>query len=434
MNCTRCGQPLHEGDRFCLNCGHPVESAWPESLSGLHPEQETGEQICEPQSIPQPEHNAYEPECLAEPLPAETDPWNSEDPWNVPDNGSYRYSQPAGYHEHAAPTPKKKNRWVVPLVVSIILLSVALVVTGGILVYTLISNSISDHEITVEPEPWSPVEEVLPDVNQRELATYLGATLDQVRAGTGVIFTEYDGMYSNLDSSVMLTTAGPGDTVDMVILADRDVGFSICGVKIGMDRKEVRAVAEKTIDLYIDYDETMISGEYGDNLFAAYFDENGFANYIMYFSYTSDDLAGTGVSYGTGLWFIGETLDTMWDYLGEETSCDPLPGGGTAYYYELDGLYFVTGDGEPTGQSRISAVSMTDGAWFSDAIYIGMTYDEILQYVDMSYLYVDTDTGHRVADYTITLDGIECVGTFLFDPMDEDAQYRSVSAYVSVAE
>ncbi|MBR6607420.1 MAG: zinc-ribbon domain-containing protein, partial [Oscillospiraceae bacterium] len=46
MNCTRCGQPLHEGDRFCLNCGHPVESAWPESLSGLHPEQETVEQIC----------------------------------------------------------------------------------------------------------------------------------------------------------------------------------------------------------------------------------------------------------------------------------------------------------------------------------------------------------------------------------------------------
>ena len=417
MICTRCGQPLQEGDRFCLNCGQPVESAWPDAVSAASPQQTP------PAYPPQPQ----------EPLPPAAEPWSPQEPQNPSQDLMSGYGfQPEPYPYYTAP-PKKKKSGAKALIIAAIVLALALIITAVVLVVS-ITKKLIEEEPQLPPASWAPADGVLPSVNDRELATYLGATIDEVQAGTGLVLTVQNGMYANLDGSVSMTAAGIGNTVDMVILAERDAGFSLCGVEIGMDRDKARKEAEKTLEMHAQYDTSLISGQYGDNIFAAYLNESGHVDYIMYFTYGSDDLTGTGAGYGTGLWFIGETLDAMRECLGEETSVETLPNGGTAYYYEADGMYFITADESPDGDSLISAVSVSEGGWFSDDIYVGMTYDEISMYMDLSYVYVDTDTGYRVADYTTTLDGLSCVGTFMFDPMNEDGQYVSISAFVTVQE
>ena len=56
-------------------------------------------------------------------------------------------------------------------------------------------------------------------------------------------------------------------------------------------------------------------------------------------------------------------------------------------------------------------MKMSDGAWFSDEIYIGMSYEEILLFVDLSEIYQDETTGEYLADYSMILAGKECYGT-----------------------
>ena len=76
---------------------------------------------------------------------------------------------------------------------------------------------------------------------------------------------------------------------------------------------------------------------------------------------------------------------------------------------------------EYTDQSKVSYVKMSDGAWFSDEIYIGMSYEEILLFVDLSEIYQDETTGEYLADYSMILAGQDCYGTFCFDGADPTA-------------
>lgn len=64
---------------------------------------------------------------------------------------------------------------------------------------------------------------------------------------------------------------------------------------------------------------------------------------------------------------------------------------------------------------------MNDGAWFSDEIYIGMSYEEILLFVDPERNLSGRNHGEYLADYSMILAGQECYGTFCFDGADPTA-------------
>lgn len=68
----------------------------------------------------------------------------------------------------------------------------------------------------------------------------------------------------------------------MLVASDRDVGFTVCGVSVGMDREQAKSTAQAYVSDLEEY-EDMIAGQNGEEYFAAYYDENGIINYIMYF-------------------------------------------------------------------------------------------------------------------------------------------------------
>lgn len=65
-------------------------------------------------------------------------------------------------------------------------------------------------------------------VNGKELSDYLGLTVEDLKNGSGVLLTEYDGTYTNLDGSVMVTLNESTGLIDMLVASDRDVGFTVC--------------------------------------------------------------------------------------------------------------------------------------------------------------------------------------------------------------
>ena len=81
-------------------------------------------------------------------------------------------------------------------------------------------------------------------VNGKELSDYLGLTVEDLKNGSGVLLTEYDGTYTNLDGSVMVTLNESTGLIDMLVASDRDVGFTVCGVSVGMDREQAKSTAQ----------------------------------------------------------------------------------------------------------------------------------------------------------------------------------------------
>ena len=210
----------------------------------------------------------------------------------------------------------------------------------------------------------------------------------------------------------MVTLNESTGLIDMLVASDRDVGFTVCGVSIGMNREEAMNAARAYVSELEDYGD-MIVGQNGEEYFAAYYEEDGIIHYAMYFTYEEDDSSGTNASRGTGIWYIGEPLQEVWDFFGTE--------------YDIRSQQQRTIFSYPA-QSLVSYVEMTDGAWFSDEIYIGMSYEEIGLFVDLSEIYQDETAGEYLADYSMILDGQECYGSFRFDSADPSAS--SIGAYM----
>ncbi len=85
--------------------------------------------------------------------------------------------------------------------------------------------------------------------------------------------------------------------IDMLVASDRDVGFTVCGVSIGMNREEAMNAAQAYVSELEDYGD-MIVGQNGEEYFAAYYEEDGIIHYAMYFTYEEDDSSGTNASRG----------------------------------------------------------------------------------------------------------------------------------------
>ena len=386
MFCSRCGQPLEESDLFCSKCGQKIEEFAQEKV----------------QDKPQQEESLPKKISSADPDASST---------NESASPAYPY-----YHaiDPSAVPPKKKNRWVIPVVIAVAVLVLAIFIVGGILRYTVITTLTLEETTSMSAVSQSPAV-----VNGKELSDYLGLTVEDLKNGSGVLLTEYDGTYTNLDGSVMVTLNESTGLIDMLVASDRDVGFTVCGVSVGMDREQAKSTAQAYVSDLEEY-EDMIAGQNGEEYFAAYYDENGIINYIMYFTYSEDNSSGTNASVGTGIWYIGEPLQEVWDFFGTEYDVQNQQGK-TFFFYPAQGLSFATDDMEYTDQSKVSYVKMSDGAWFSDEIYIGMSYEEILLFVDLSEIYQDETTGEYLADYSMILAGQECYGTFCFDGADPTA-------------
>lgn len=376
MFCSRCGQTLEGNDRFCPKCGQKIEEFQPV------------------------ESNAFRPDAnFAQPPSA------------------YPYQPPA------APVgipPKKKNPWLVPIIVIVAVLVVLLFIVGGILVYT-VYRTIEEDQTSA---PASSKNTVV--IGEKELSGFLGQTVDTLKSRTGVPLFANDGAYTNLDGSI-LATVGSGGTIDMLVISDRDVGFTICGVSVDMSLDEAAAAASAKFP-GLEKHEDMIAGQQGDSRFAAYCDEFGKVNYVMYFTGLEEESSGTNASVGTGIWYLGETLQTVWDYFGEGYELLPA-ADSTNFSYPNEGFSFITQDTDYTGQSVVSAVWIYQNAWFSDEIFIGMDYHEIRRFVDLSEIYQNRFTGAYQADFSMYLDGWECYGSFTFDGADELS--ASTEAYIA---
>ena len=112
----------------------------------------------------------------------------------------------------------------------------------------------------------------------------------------------------------MVTLNESTGLIDMLVASDRDVGFTVCGVSIGMNREEAMNAARAYVSELEDYGD-MIVGQNGEEYFAAYYEEDGIIHYAMYFTYEEDDSSGTNASRGTGIWYIGEPLQEVWIFL-----------------------------------------------------------------------------------------------------------------------
>ncbi|MGN0625872.1 MAG: zinc-ribbon domain-containing protein [Oscillospiraceae bacterium] len=408
MFCSRCGQTLEEKDLFCPRCGQKIESTQPRKSADFaddafasKPLQETVDLNLNTDQQERTDVNGTSAPFGSGPIP----------PASVSGGP-------------AAVLPRKKNKWIIPVVIAIVLLVLALFVVGGILVYTVVNQIMENGSGKIEA-----VSSVEAPVGEKELSRYLGWTLEDFKAETGVVLTGENSTYTNLDGSLLVTVSEETGRIDMLIASDRDVGFTICGVSIGMKREDALAAAQLYLPETEDF-EDMLIGQDGEQYFAAYYDENdGIVNYLMYFTYEEDSSSGTNASVGTGIWYIGEALQEMWDFFGEEYELYPHDSG-TVFFYPDWGLYFATDDVDCTGQSLISYVEMTQDAWFSDEIYIGMWYDEISLYVDLSEIYLDEESGTYQADFSMTLSGLECYGSFQFDGPDSDTAV-SVGAYMA---
>ena len=410
MFCSRCGQTLEEKDLFCPRCGQKIESTQPRkpddlSDDGFAPKLPQKAVDFNPNTDQQEQADAN-----GAPAPFGSGPIP---PASVPGSP-------------ATVPPRKKNKWIVPVVIAIALLVLALFVVGGILVYTVVNQIMEKGSGEIEE-----VSLVEAPVVEKELSRCLGWTLEDFKAATGVVLTGENSTYTNLDGSLLVTVSEETGRIDMLIASDRDVGFTICGVSIGMNREEALSAAQLYLpEIEIEDVEDMLIGQDGEQYFAAYYDENdGIVNYLMYFTYEEDNSTGTNASVGTGIWYIGEALQQMWDFFGEEYELYPHDSG-TVFFYPDWGLYFATDDVDYTGQSLISYVEMTQEAWFSDEIYIGMGYEEILPYVDLSEIYLDEESGIYQADFSMTLSGLECYGSFQFDGPDSGTAV-SIGAYMA---
>lgn len=388
MFCSRCGQVLAENDRFCPKCGQKIEES--QGMGPASPVSNAGPRGQEPPSAP--------------PVPPASQ--NGQPPL------SYPYQPPAG-----APV-KKKNPWLVPVIVVVAVLVLALIIVGGILGYT-IYRTIKDDQTS------APVtSQAATLLNERELSGFLGQTVEDLKNGTGVPLFFNDDAYTNLDGSVTATLDDDG-YIDMLIISDRDVGFTICGVSVGMNQTTASAAARAAMPDLEEYGDMLI-GQDGENHFAAYFDESGKVYYVIYFI-SGEESSGTNASIGTGIWYLGESLQTVWDYFGDGYQLLPAPDA-TDFFYMDEGFSFVTQDTAYTGQSVVSSVWMYQNAWFSDEIYIGMDYYDISLFVDLSEIYQNPFTGAYQADFSMLLDGWECYGYFTFEGPGELS--RSTEAYI----
>lgn len=403
MFCSRCGQPLEESDRFCPKCGQKIEESTRErgqSQSGHEPENPLCEGMEEARG-----------EVVSDNMPNTSAANGSVPP-------AYPYYHPV---DPVPAPPKKKNRWVIPVVIVVAVLVLAIFIVGGILVYTVIT--------TMEKEPTgisTTSQGSIVAADGKELSAYLGLTVEDLKNGSGVLLTEYSGTYTNLDGSIMVTLNESTGLIDMLVASDRDVGFTVCGVSIGMNREEAMNAARAYVSELEDYGD-MIVGQNDEEYFAAYYEEDGIIHYAMYFTYEEDDSSGTNASRGTGIWYIGEPLQEVWDFFGTEYDIRSQQQQ-TIFSYPAEGLSFAVDGVEYTAQSLVSYVEMTDGAWFSDEIYIGMSYEEIGLFVDLSEIYQDETAGEYLADYSMILDGQECYGSFRFDSADPSAS--SIGAYM----
>lgn len=376
MFCSRCGQILEGNDRFCPKCGQRIEE------------------------FQQAESNTFGPDA--------------------------NFTQPSSAYPYQTPVapvgipPKKKNPWLVPVIAIVTVLVVLLFIVGGILVYT-VYRTIEDEQTSV---PASSKNTVV--VGEKELSGFLGQTVDTLKNRTGVPLFANDGAYTNLDGSVMATVDDDG-SIDMLVISDRDVGFTICGVSVDMSLDEAAAAASAKLP-GLEKHEDMIAGQQGDSRFAAYCDEFGKVNYVMYFTGFEEESSGTNASVGTGIWYLGETLQTVWDYFGEGYELFPA-AESTDFFYVDEGFSFIIQDANYTGQSMVSAVWIYQDAWFSDEIFIGMDYHEISRFVDLSEIYQNRFTGAYQADFSMLLDGWECYGSFTFEGPDELS--ASTEAYIT---
>ncbi|MDD3192530.1 MAG: zinc ribbon domain-containing protein [Oscillospiraceae bacterium] len=412
MLCSHCGQILEESDLFCPKCGQKIEKLQP-AETPFSPVEENP--VAAEEEILKGQTEAASPE-----LGQGNQGTVREAPMSAPIPPAYPYYNPV---DPAAVPPKKKNKWVIPVVITVAVLVVAIFIVGGILAYTVATN-IMQQNVDIDFPSTSQIGTL---VNGKELSDYLGGTTDALKNGTGVLLTEYDGTYTNLDSSLMVTVDETSGQIDMLVACDRDVGFTVCGVSIGMSREEALTIAKRYVSDVEDYDD-MLAGKNGEEYFAAYFDENGAINYLMYFTYTEDGSSGTNASAGSGIWYIGETLQQAWDFFGTEYELRPQESA-TVFAYPDEGLYFGTTDTEYTAQSLISYVGMSQDAQFSDEIYIGMGYEEIALFVNLSEIYQDA-AGDYQADFSIVLDGRECYGSFSFDGPDSSTA-NSIDAYMA---
>lgn len=377
MFCSRCGQILEENDRFCPKCGQKIEESR-QTESGT----------------PEPSANFTQPPSSAYPYPSP--------------------AVPAGI------PPKRKNSWLVPVIVIVAVLVLALLIVGGILVYT-VYRTIENEQTGV---PASSKNTAI--VGEKELSGFLGQTVDTLKNRTGVPLFANDGAYTNLDGSVTATVDSDG-SIDMLVISDRDVGFTICGVSVDMSLEEAAAAASAKLPNLEKY-EDMLVGQQGDNRFAAYCDESGKVNYVMCFTGFEEESSGTNASIGTGIWYLGETLQTVWDFFGEEYELHS-EAASTDFVYLDEGFSFVTQDVSYTGQSVVAAVRIYQDAWFSDEIFIGMDYYEISRFVDLSEIYQNRFTGAYQADFSMLLDGWECYGSFTFEGPGELSS--STEAYIT---
>ena len=94
----------------------------------------------------------------------------------------------------------------------------------------------------------------------------------------------------------------------------------------------------------------MIVGQNGEEYFAAYYEEDGIIHYAMYFTYEEDDSSGANASRGTGIWYIGEPLQEVWDFFGTEYDIRSQQQQ-TIFSYPAEGLSFAVDGVEYTAQS-----------------------------------------------------------------------------------
>lgn len=390
MFCTHCKEQIEEGARFCPKCGKPI-GVQPASLAPEEREKE--------QQIPQENPMAAGGEG---PLP--------------PKGPDYPYYAPVS---PGMVPPKKKNGWIIPVLIVVGVLLIGLIFVGALLGYSVYK--------TISNEGYFLGDPIAETGKMGDLEPFFGRSMGNLEKEKGLLLIDQgDGSYANLNGSIAVYENSDGD-IDQIVLSGKDTGFSLCGVSIGMSKEEAFSQVSAYLGDGEIYEDMVVSQSEDRFHFAAWFDETGIIDYIMCFS-DVEEMEGEDdtITMDSGVWYLGETFGDAWEWFGTEYTVDNKEYS-TGIYYAQRGLYFSTTQLPYTQDSVISYVAFDQGACFVEDLYVGMTYTEWLAYVDLGEIEVDNTTGGYVSYFTVSFDGRECYGAVSFDAPEPTA--KSTAAF-----
>lgn len=395
MFCIHCGAQIEENDRFCPKCGKSISEA------------SEKENFVEEGQMPQGESSA---------APAES-PAQAQGPQSA-SPGTYPYYVPPVAPGMAG--PKKKNGWIVPLLIGVGILIIGLIFVGVFLGYSVYT--------TIRDEGYFPGGVVTEIGTMGDLEPYVGGSKDKLTKEKGLLLTDQgDGSYANLNGSITVYQDEDGD-INMLVLSGKDTGFSLCGVSMSMSKEEALSQVKAYLGNGEIYEDMVIGQSSNGFQFSAWLDETGAVDYMMYFN-GEDEIAqeqDDQITQDSGVWYLGESLSDAWEWFGTNYTVDQQEYSAGIYYAD-QGLYFSTTQLPYTGDSVISYIAFDQGACFAEDLFVGMTYSEWLPYMDLGEIVVDDATGGYVSYFTVYFDDRECYGAVSFDGVEPDA--KSTAAF-----